>query len=399
MTFFSGIARFSSVFIVLGIGACSLTDDSDFYGYEDEYVLPEPDMIPVMPDDKPGRTVDEMLALTTTPVTVKKAVYAPVPESNRAYEHTGRFGSKEKISLRKGLNVPETGIIYGSQKRKEVENVRPLEVKDAEKDEIQVVSEEEMLAQIIAPKTTPVKMIEVVPAQQETIPAQLAALKELTVVPAQAAAPEVKAVETVQVTAPEVKAVETVQVTAPEVKAVETVQVTVPEVKAVETVQVTVPEVKTVETVRVTAPAEEQPAVSVRAPVLKLETVPPAQKLALKKDAVKGDGYVSLVSPMISAPVKEKKKEKLVLRNIREDDEPEADGIDAEAFSPAREEEIVLIPPLRWDGTDRANRSFTLIPPSRQEERIVLTSPQEERIVLIPPGEESLPSVEVFLDE
>ena len=373
MTFFSGIARFSSVFIVLGIGACSLTDDSDFYGYEDEYVLPEPDMIPVMPDDKPGRTVDEMLALTTTPVTVKKAVYAPVPESNRAYEHTGRFGSKEKISLRKGLNVPETGIIYGSQKRKEVENVRPLEVKDAEKDEIQVVSEEEMLAQIIAPKTTPVKMIEVVPAQQETIPAQLAALKELTVVPAQAAAPEVKAVETVQVTAPEVK--------------------------AVETVQVTVPEVKTVETVRVTAPAEEQPAVSVRAPVLKLETVPPAQKLALKKDAVKGDGYVSLVSPMISAPVKEKKKEKLVLRNIREDDEPEADGIDAEAFSPAREEEIVLIPPLRWDGTDRANRSFTLIPPSRQEERIVLTSPQEERIVLIPPGEESLPSVEVFLDE
>lgn len=169
MTFFSKTVRAAAVFGVLCLGACSSADDSDLYGYEKDFVIPEPDMVPVTPDDKPGKTVDEMLALTTPDVTVKKATYE-VEKDSRVYEHSGRFGSKEKISLRKGLNIPDSGILYGVQKRKNAEEVRPLEVKKQEKDEFQTVSEEEMLAQIIAPKTAAVEMIEVVPAQAEVNP-------------------------------------------------------------------------------------------------------------------------------------------------------------------------------------------------------------------------------------
>lgn len=171
MTFFSRIARITAVVGMLCLGACSSVDDSDLYGYEKDFVIPEPDMVPVTPDDKPGRTVDEMLALTPSGVTVKKATYE-TGEAGRIYVHSGRFGSKEKISLRKGLNVPDSGILYGAQKRKDAEEVRPLEVKKQEKDEFQSISEEEMLAQIIAPKTTAVEMIEVVPVQTDVKPVQ-----------------------------------------------------------------------------------------------------------------------------------------------------------------------------------------------------------------------------------
>ena len=165
MTFFSIAARVALVVFVLGIGACSSTEDPIFYGYEEDFAAPEPNMVPVTPDDKPGRTVDEMLNLTSSSVTVKKKENTP-SESRQLYEHAGRFGSKEKISLRKGLNAPDS-VLYGSQKRKEVQEVRSLEVKKQEKDELQAVSEEEMLTSIITPKTTKLELIEVVPVRSD----------------------------------------------------------------------------------------------------------------------------------------------------------------------------------------------------------------------------------------
>ena len=166
MAFFSIAARIALMVFVLGIGACSSTEDSLFYGYEENFVVPKPDMVPVTPDDKPGRTVDEMLSLTSPSVTVKKKEDKPV-ENNQVYEHAGRFGSKEKISLRKGLNAPDSGVLYGSQKRKDAQEIRALEVKKREKDELQAMSEEEMLTSIIAPKATKLELIEVVPAQSD----------------------------------------------------------------------------------------------------------------------------------------------------------------------------------------------------------------------------------------
>ena len=179
MTLFFKVAQIAFAVLILGLGACSGVDDSDFYGYEKDFVIPEPDMVPVTPDDKPGRTVDEMLDLTASPVTVKKATYEPAAQTNRVYEREGRFGSKEKISLRKGLNIPDSGIIYSSQKRKNAEEIRSLELKKQEKDEAQAVSEEEILAQIIAPKTAAVEMIEVVSVQPENNIAETSASQNI----------------------------------------------------------------------------------------------------------------------------------------------------------------------------------------------------------------------------
>ena len=164
MAFFLGATRVISAILILSVGACSSVEETELYGYEESFVLPEPDMIPVMPDDKPGRTVDEMLDLKPGTVTVKKATYETVAKTEQTYERTGRFGSKEKISLRKGLNAPETGVVFSPQKRKEAAEVRPLKLKKQEKDELLAMSEEEVLAQIIAPKAAQVEMIEVVPA-------------------------------------------------------------------------------------------------------------------------------------------------------------------------------------------------------------------------------------------
>ncbi|MBR1945455.1 MAG: hypothetical protein IJ846_04090 [Alphaproteobacteria bacterium] len=177
MAFFSKAARVVSAILVLSVGACSSAADPDLYGYEENFALPEPDMIPVMPDDNPGRTVNEMLDLKPEAVTVKKAAYETPVKTEQTYERIGRFGSKEKISLRKGLNAPETGVVFSSQKRKAAEEIRPLEVKKQEKDELQSMSEEELLAQIIAPKKEPVEIIEVIPAavslQKEAEPKRL----------------------------------------------------------------------------------------------------------------------------------------------------------------------------------------------------------------------------------
>ena len=166
MAFFSVAVRVFFVAFVLGLGACSSVNEADLYGYEDDFIIPEPDMVPVFSDDNPGRTVDEMLNLKPQEVTVKKA--SAEKRVDESYEHEGRFGSKEKIALRKGLNAPVTGIVYGSQKRKEAGEVRPLEIKKMEKNEMQTVSEEEILAQIIAPKSSTVELIEVVPVRAES---------------------------------------------------------------------------------------------------------------------------------------------------------------------------------------------------------------------------------------
>lgn len=157
----SAFVRTGAAVLLAVLGACSSVGEEDFFGYEDGFAIPRPDMVPETPDDKPGRTVDEMLDLKRS-VTVEKAVYAEPAESDLMYEHAGRFGSKEKIALRKGLNAPDSGIVYGSRKRREAEVVRPLELKEREKDGLPAVSEEEILAEIIAPKTEGVEVIEVV---------------------------------------------------------------------------------------------------------------------------------------------------------------------------------------------------------------------------------------------
>ena len=334
-------------------------DDSGLYGYEDEFVIPDPDIIPAVPGDNPGRTVEEMLSLPMSSVTVKKAEYAPVPESDRVYEQAGRFGSKEKTALRKGLNVPDTGIVYGSSKRRDAEEIRALEVKMQEKDEIQVVSEEEMLAQIIAPKTTEVKMIEVVPALPVE-PAETVAVKE----PASVAEPAGKADEKEQtpVSAPvetaDVK--ETAPVAAPAEKIALKEPSPVPVVKAVETPSVTPKPLDLV----------AEPAEKAQAPVLPV---------------------APLVRP---AP-----EEKITLREIKKDPSPESEDL-TETVAAAQEEEIVLIPPVKFVKIDREEEErIVLIPPQKKRKTERPRFPEEERIVLIPPKREALPSVEVFLDE
>lgn len=184
----SAFTRAGAAVLLAALGACSSVDEEDVFGYEESFIIPQPDMVPVTPDDKPGRTVDEMLDLKQS-VTVKKAVYQEPAESDQMYEHAGRFGSKEKIALRKGLNAPDSGIVYGSRKRRGAEVVRPLELKEQDKDPLLAVSEEEMLAEIIAPKTEEIAVIEVVSSegtkdeakQPETLPAAQDKLSESAV--------------------------------------------------------------------------------------------------------------------------------------------------------------------------------------------------------------------------
>lgn len=152
--------------LVLGVflgmaGGCGLfSGEPEYYGYEEEFIVPEPDMIPSMPDDNPGRTVDQMLEMKPRPVheikpvigeEVSDAETAPKKESEPAYEHEGRFGSKEKISLRKGLNAPAADMVYGTRRREEATVVRPLELKTAAlTPETNEASEEEILSGIVA---------------------------------------------------------------------------------------------------------------------------------------------------------------------------------------------------------------------------------------------------------
>lgn len=163
MMFFLKATRIFLVILVLGAGGCSSFKNEELYGYEDDFAFPEPDMIPVFSDDKPGRTVDEMLNLKPQEVVVQKA--SSEKRASETYEHEGRFGSKEKIALRKGLNAPVTEIVYGTQKRKAAEEIRSLEIKKHEKSEDFSASEEDVLAEIVAPKMSETKMIEVVPVQ------------------------------------------------------------------------------------------------------------------------------------------------------------------------------------------------------------------------------------------
>ena len=164
----------------LVLAACAASNEPALYGYEANYTLPEPDLVPATPDDKPGRTVDEMLNLDPQSVTVKRAPDTVPAESDKMYEHAGRFGSKEKIALRKGLNAPDARLVYGAQKRKAAEVVRPLALKEREKDELLALSEQELLAEIIAPKTAELEMIEVVAAEKKTPDVDSDILRELT---------------------------------------------------------------------------------------------------------------------------------------------------------------------------------------------------------------------------
>lgn len=163
------VKRKAFVGLAMLLAACSAQNDKlDWYGYDDDFVLPEPDMVPETPDDKPGKTVGEMLGGEPLPVyavsgkvTVNKAAEKTLEQP--AYEHAGRFAEREKISLRKGLNAPDAALIYSAKKRAPETEVRPLEVKNTiEKDELVVKSEQEMLASIISPKSRALTVVEVV---------------------------------------------------------------------------------------------------------------------------------------------------------------------------------------------------------------------------------------------
>ena len=163
------VKRKAFVGLAMLLAACSAQNDNlDWYGYNDDFVLPEPDMVPETPDDKPGKTVGEMLGGEPLPVyavsgkvTVNKAAEKTLEQP--AYEHAGRFAEREKISLRKGLNAPDAALIYSAKKRAPETEVRPLEVKNTiEKDELVVKSEQEMLASIISPKSRALTVVEVV---------------------------------------------------------------------------------------------------------------------------------------------------------------------------------------------------------------------------------------------
>lgn len=198
-------------FVVAGMmtglttGCSIFSGDSEYYGYEDEFVYPEPDIIPSMPDDNPGRTVEQMLNMQPRPVNEIGDVSVQEPsveviavekvekaETQKEYEHAGRFGSKEKISLRKGLNAPAAEIAYGSKKREEEKVVRPLDlniVKASDAD-FSEKSEEAVLAEIVSPQEQKIEMIEVVkkttPDTQQVQVTQLTAeiLPKETVLPA-----------------------------------------------------------------------------------------------------------------------------------------------------------------------------------------------------------------------
>lgn len=163
------VKRKAFVGLAMLLAACSAQNDKlDWYGYNDDFVLPEPDMVPETPDDKPGKTIGEMLGGEPLPVyavsgkvTVNKAAEKTLEQP--AYEHAGRFAEREKISLRKGLNAPDAALIYSAKKRAPETEVRPLEVKNTiEKDELVVKSEQEMLASIISPKSRALAVVEVV---------------------------------------------------------------------------------------------------------------------------------------------------------------------------------------------------------------------------------------------
>lgn len=196
MTVSSVVFRSFLVGFLLMLAACASVSDEEIFGYEEDFTIPEPDMVPVTPDDKPGRTVDEMLSLTSQAVTVKKAQKDADEAPRPVYERAGRFGSKEKISLRKGLNAPDSGIAYSSETRTPAQTVRPLELKKYEKDELLTISEEEMLAEIIAPKTEKIEMIEVVGIDKEqndqSSVAQKPAEQQIDVLPTQPETPVVE---------------------------------------------------------------------------------------------------------------------------------------------------------------------------------------------------------------
>ena len=147
-------------FVAAALLAACASDGSDktYYGYEDEYVLPEPDMVPDVPDDKPGKTVDE---LVRDGVTVNRA--RDTADDGSVYEREGRFGSKEKIALRRGLNAPSAEANYGDKTRAPETDVRPLDVRESiARDDLVFKSEQEMLEAVIKPRQSKVVPVEVV---------------------------------------------------------------------------------------------------------------------------------------------------------------------------------------------------------------------------------------------
>ena len=342
MTFFSMAMRLALAGAVWGLVPRPCLADADFYGYEDNYAAPEPDMVPVTPDDKPGRTVDEMLGLEPERVVVKKTTrkQEEIANPQKSYGRSGRFGSKEKISLRKGLNIPDSGIVYSSQKRREADEVRSLAVEKQEKSEAQLEQEKNRLSQIISPKEEEVKMIDVVPLNPERYenePERLLPMtgryKEMLASQKQEAQQTAEPKEIV------------LPMTREEKKPERSVQSTQPETAAQ-----TTPDAGT-QTANSKPQAEKS-----RADVMTPMISQAAQQPALRQVAQQENGEEEII--LLRPPVKQ-----------------------VRAQEAEREAEISV-----YDG-------FVLVPPRQNQEEV-------ERIVLIPPASrEAAPSVEVFLDE
>lgn len=159
------------------LAACATSGtDKTYYGYEDDFVLPEPDMVPAVPDDRPGRTVDEMIR---DGVTVNRARETAADDA--VYERAGRFGTKEKVALRRGLNAPAADTTRNDRTRDPETDVRPLNVKEnIRRDDLVFKSEQEMLEAVIKPRKSETVPIEVVGLDIDKKPETAEPAKEKT---------------------------------------------------------------------------------------------------------------------------------------------------------------------------------------------------------------------------
>ena len=127
---------FSASVLTILAACAAYDDDFDEYSFDANASY----AVPVSENEKPGKTVDELLNMTPRPVheigsvaisekSPEDAVSTPAPAQKTVEARAGRFGSKEKIALRKGLNAPIEEISYTGTSIVHVEIVRPLTLK------------------------------------------------------------------------------------------------------------------------------------------------------------------------------------------------------------------------------------------------------------------------------
>ena len=139
--------------VMAAVAGCAAYPEEEFMDYED---LPErPYVVPVTEDDKPGRNVDDMLDMKSE--TVRKiaeasagaaAVQTAEPKTVKPLPDVeGRFGSKEKPHLRKGLNAPADSILYDESAQRQIIVIRGLNVKPLDKEDEQKILDDIVASQ------------------------------------------------------------------------------------------------------------------------------------------------------------------------------------------------------------------------------------------------------------